>query len=259
MPTRSSVPAGHPCWIDLQTSDPAAVRAFYPEVFGWTALESSEEFGGYFMFLRGDQPIAGCMPADAQAPVSDVWSVYLATDDAAKTLERTTAAGGTTIVAPMPVADLGTMAFVAGPDGAAVGLWQPGTFPGLLTLAEPGAPSWFELASRDYAAAVRFYEQAFDVPTSVMSDTDDFRYTNLVDANGEAVAGIMDAAGWLPEGVPSHWGFYVNVEDADATVATIARLGGSVVQPAEDTPYGRIAIVTDPCGAAFRLQQPPAS
>jgi predicted enzyme related to lactoylglutathione lyase len=30
-------------------------------------------------------------------------------------------------------------------------------------------------------------------------------------------------------------------------------LGAAIVRPAEDTPYGRLAVMTDPTGAEFRL------
>ena len=74
-----------------------------------------------------------------------------------------------------------------------------------------------------------------------MSDTDDFRYTVQLDADGEGqVAGVMDASGRLPADVPPHWGVYIGVADTDRAVAQITELGGSVVQPPEDTPFGRI-------------------
>jgi predicted enzyme related to lactoylglutathione lyase len=63
----------------------------------------------------------------------------------------------------------------------------------------------------------------------------------------------MDASGFLPEGVPSHWSVYFGVDDTDAALAKIVDLGGSVVQPAEDTPYGRLATAADPSGALFKL------
>jgi uncharacterized protein len=46
---------------------------------------------------------------------------------------------------------------------------------------------------------------------------------------------------------------YLAVEDTDAAVKTTQELGGSLIMPAEDTPYGRIAVVADPTGAQFRL------
>jgi predicted enzyme related to lactoylglutathione lyase len=44
------------------------------------------------------------------------------------------------------------------------------------------------------------------------------------------------------------------VDDPAATIAIITKLGGSVVAALEDTPYGRLATVTDPAGAQFKLR-----
>ena len=55
--------------------------------------------------------------------------------------------------------------------------------------------------------------------------------------------------------MPAHWSVYFAVADADATLAKIVALGGSVVVPAEDTPYGRLATVADPTGAMFKIVQ----
>lgn len=56
MPTRDTAPIGAPCWIDLVTSDTERSRAFYCELFGWTAKQPAEEFGGYFNFTRDGVP-----------------------------------------------------------------------------------------------------------------------------------------------------------------------------------------------------------
>ena len=88
-----------------------------------------------------------------------------------------------------------------------------------------------------------------------MGDTDEFRYSTLGDGD-DAKAGVMDAAAFLPEGVPAHWSVYLRVADADATIAAITVHGGSVVMPAEDTPYGRLATVADPTGATFKIMGP---
>jgi len=157
----------------------------------------------------------------------------------------------------MDVLDLGTMAMVADVGGAAIGIWQPGLHQGFGILGEPGTPSWFELHTRDHDASVQFYRDVFGWDTHAVGDTPEFRYTTLGEA-GCQLAGIMDAASFLPEGVPATWSVYFGVADADAALATIAGLGGSVVQPAEDTPYGRLAEAADPMGARFKLVQPPA-
>ena len=67
----------------------------------------------------------------------------------------------------------------------------------------------------------------------------------------------MDAATMLPEGVPGLWGIYWGVEDTDACVEKAQSLGASVLHPADDTPFGKLATLADPTGAMFRIIQPP--
>ena len=63
----------------------------------------------------------------------------------------------------------------------------------------------------------------------------------------------MDASSFLTAGAPASWSIYFGVDDTDKALAKIVDLGGSVVQPAEDTPYGRLAAATDATGALFKL------
>ena len=252
MPTRDRAPQGSPCWADLWTSDVDGSRAFYSEIFGWEAQEADPQFGGYFMFTRDGIPVAGAM-GDMKA--NDTWKIYLDTDDIAKTVDAATAAGAEIIAPSMPVADLGTQAVLFDPTGAHLGAWEPGTFPGFTVLGEHGSPSWFELLTRDYTAALDFYRTVFHWDIEPVGDSDQFRYSVVKnpEEDGE-LAGIMDAAAFLPVGVPAHWSVYWEVDDPAATIAIITKLGGSVVAALEDTPYGRLATVTDPAGAQFKLR-----
>ena len=259
MPTRDHTPNGAPIWADLLTSDIERSRAFYAQLFGWNASEPNEEFGGYVSFTNGaGLQIGGAMTREPENPTPDAWTVYLSSDDAHKTLESATAHGGQVFVEPMQVGDMGTMAVVADPTGAAVGVWQPGTHTGFGVVTETGAPSWFELHTRDYDTAVAFYRDVFHWDTHVEEDSPEFRYTTQRDGETQ-LAGIIDATSYLPEGVPAHWVLYFGVDDTDAAIAKVVELGGSVVQPADDTPYGRIAAVTDATGANFRLVAPNAA
>lgn len=251
----TAAPNGAPCWVDLMTSDTKRSRDFYCELFGWSAEEPNEEFGGYFNFSKEGVRIAGCMASQPGSGVSDVWSVYLSTHDAAKTVEAAAAKGGQVLVQAMAVAEIGSMAMVTDVGGAAIGMWQPGTHKGFGIVAETGAPSWFELATRDYDATVAFYRTVFGAETHVAGDTDDFRYTIL--KHGEDwLAGIMDASAFLPEGIPAHWSVYFGADDTDALLTKVVELGGSIVEPAQDTPYGRLATAADPTGARFKLVAP---
>lgn len=257
MPTPTTTP-GSACWIELLSSDPDASRAFYGELLGWTFEDPNPDFGGYSNARLGDGRIAGLMDKNADpgmAEVPDLWSVYLRTDDAAATAAAIEAAGGTVAVGPHPVGDMGSMVVAVDPTGATIGAWQAGTHTGFAAVAEAGAPGWFELFTRDHAAAVAFYEAAFGWTTQAVGDTDDFRYTVQLDG-GEPAAGVMDATAWLPAEAPAHWSVYFAVDDTDASVATATRLGATVMAGPEDTPYGRMATLADPNGAVFKLTAP---
>lgn len=257
MPKRDSAPVGAPCWIELFTSDVEKGRAFYHELFGWTSDDPAPELGGYFTFYKDGVRVAGGMHNDGQSGAPDLWSVYLASDDAKATADAAKANGGQVVAEPMEVMDLGAMVVVSDVGGAVIGGWQPGTHQGFGVYGEPDTPNWFELHTRVYDASVDFYRKVFAWDAHVASDTPELQYTTL--GEGEAaLAGIMDASAFLPEGVPAQWSVYFGVEDADATLARIVELGGSIVEPAVDTPYGRLATAADPSGIRFKLIRPPA-
>jgi hypothetical protein len=249
--------AGSPCWIDLLTSDADRAIDFYGTLFGWTAERTGPEFGGYINFLKDGERIAGAMANDGSTGAPDMWTIYLRVTDAAATVKAAAEHGGQVYLEPMAVGELGSMAMLADAGGATVGLWQPGQHTGFARVVEPDAPSWFELFTRDHAAMVAFYRDVFGWQTASAGDTDEFRYTTLGE-DERAAAGIMDASGFLPEGVPAHWSVYFGTADIDASVATVLSGGGAVVVAPEDTPFGRLATVTDPTGTQFKFVQPPA-
>lgn len=253
MVTRESTPNHSPCWIELFSTDPDASRRFYGELFGWTATEPNADFGGYSNFSLGEHLIGGLMKNDGQSG-PDGWNLYLATDDAEADTAKAQANGATVIVPPMQLMELGSMAVLQDNAGAVIGLWQPGTHQGTAVLVEPGAPGWFELFTTDWIKTLDFYKATFDWDIHVIGDSDEFRYaTKGKDEQSEA--GIMDATLFLPEGTPAHWSVYFTVADADAALAKVVELGGAVVVPVEDTPYGRLATATDVTGAQFKLVQ----
>ncbi len=123
------------------------------------------------------------------------------------------------------------------PPGRSIGVWQPAEMKGYELAAEPGAPAWHELHTKDYATAVKFYQDVFGWDTDVMSDTPEFRYTTL-GAGDAAKAGIMDASAYLPAEVPSNWQVYFAVEDAEASIEKAVSMGAKVIDGPDDTPFG---------------------
>ncbi len=192
MTERGDSPLGTPCWVELLTSDPDRSLEFYGRLFGWTVEDPGADYGGYKNFQLKGERVAGCMRNDGEAGVPDLWSVYLATDDAEATVASAAEHGGQVIVPTMDVMALGRMAVVVDVGGAVIGAWQPGEHRGFGFVDEPGAPSWFELHTRDYEKALDFYRSVFGWQTRVEGDADEFRYST-VDIGEEQYAGVMDA------------------------------------------------------------------
>lgn len=259
MPDYAAAP-GAPVWFDLMSSDVDRAAEFYGSLFGWSTEEPSPDFGGYRNFQINGARVAGLMPmAGSETEPTDVWAVYFRSDDAAATTESVAANGGTVIVPPMPVGDIGTMAVYIDPAGGAFGVWQPGTHPGFVERGSTGTPYWFDEMSMDYAASTAFYPKVFDWTLEAVPAPDDgpSGYSQVV-IGGEANAGIMDAAAMLAEGHPSFWQVYITVDDVAAALAKAEELGGSILMPADDTAYGVLAAIKDPMGAAICIASPPA-
>ena len=259
MPHRDKAPLGAPCWIDLFTSDPDAAKEFYGQLFGWTAESAGPEYGGYITFAKDGAVVAGGMHNDGSQGSPDMWTVYFASADAQQTVDAAAAAGGQVYLAPMEVPAMGTMAMLGDPGQASLGVWQPSGTPGLRRARRARD------AELVRAAHQRLRRQRGVLPQRLRlghprrwATPPEFRYTTLGEGD-DALAGIMDASAFLPDGAPAQWNIYFGVEDADAALATITALGGTVVDAAEDTPYGRLATAADTTGTRFRLLGPNAA
>ena len=255
MPERTSYAQGTPNWVDLQTSNQDAAKAFYSGLFGWTYDDQPMPEGPvYSMAMVDGHPVAAIAPQPPEmvaAGAPPMWNTYLAVDSVDDATAKAEAAGGKVAIAPFDVMGAGRMSFVLDPSGAPVALWQASQHIGATLVNEPGAVTWNELITTDPAGTAAFYQTVVGLTTSTM-DMGAGEYT-LFEANGQMVGGTTPPQ--MP-GVPNHWHVYFGVADADATVAKAAELGGSVLVEPFDTPVGRMAVISDPQGAVFSIIQP---
>lgn len=253
MPEMTTYKPGTPSWVDFSSPDLDASVEFYGGLFGWDVpeAENAEETGGYRQAMKDGKPVAGMMPK-MQEEQPTVWSTYITVDDAKATAAAVAEAGGTVMVEPMEVMDLGSMAVFADPNGAVFGIWEPNTFHGAGLVNEPGSLSWNELNTRDLAGAKEFYGGIFDWEFQDM-DGDEGPYT-MITLGGSSVGGILDLeARGVPAEIPPHWQLYFAVEDTDATIEAAREAGGGVMMEPIDIPFGRFSILTDPHGASFAV------
>lgn len=85
------------------TTDPDRAVDFYGQIFGWTAEQGGEEFGGYISFAKDSQGVGGAMQSQPDTGPPNVWSVYLSASDANATAEAAAQHGGRVHVPPMQV------------------------------------------------------------------------------------------------------------------------------------------------------------
>jgi predicted enzyme related to lactoylglutathione lyase len=246
-------PTGIPCWADLTVPDVAAARRFYSAVLGWVFQDTGEEYGGYVIAQVHGTAAAGVGPLP-QPGMPSAWTLYFATDDVEKTAAAVTEHGGTVLLAPGDVGPLGRMCIAADPTGAAFGVWQAGTHIGAGVVNEPGGMTWEDLRSTDPARAQAFYTALFGYRVDPLEAAGP-DYGTFTLPGEDAPLGGMGGLMGAPEGTPSHWLVYFAVADADAAVAAAREHGGTSPAPPFDTPYGRMAPLTDPAGAVFWVAQ----
>ena len=255
MPAREAPPLGAPCWIELSSADTERSRDFYAALFGWTYEVESAEYGEYVSCSLNGARVAGMTQNDSDSDRPDGWTTYFSSADAAATAELADESGGQSAVPPMAVGSMGTMAILEDPGGAHVGVWQSGDHGGYQVHGENGAPVWHELHTRHFRASVLFYETVFGWSTTVLGDSDEFRFTTA-GFDGAELAGVFDATNTMGEDTPASWRVYFGVDDVDRAVALAETLGATVVAGAEDSPYGRLATLSDPTGAHFTVMAP---
>jgi len=273
MPERDGYIAGVPCWIDTSHPDPEAATGFYGGLFGWEfedVMPPGSE-GKYFMARLHGGDVAAIGSAPAGAAARPAWNTYVQVDSADETAARVDAAGGTTLSEPFDVMDAGRMAVFADPGGAAFSIWQPGRHKGARVINEHGALNFNGLATDDVATAQRFYGAVFG--WKVLDVGDSFQAWALP-AYGDHLEGLMPgnrqrtadmgAPGFEDvvasieppqQGVPPHWSVTFMTDNADATAARAAELGGQVLVAPFDAPWVRMTVLSDPQGATFIASQ----
>ena len=177
---------GSPSWADLLSHDGQTAKDFYTALFGWEYVDHpAGPDMVYTMYTHNG--LAACASAEAgpgQENLPPHWSVYVTVDDLEATVERAKAAGGTVVAEPFDVFDAGRMAIIRDKEGAFLRLWHPGAHAGAGTMHEPGALTWFELATTDPESAGAFYDRVLGTQTIPDPDQPEFPYW-LIQVDGE--------------------------------------------------------------------------
>lgn len=259
MTTYSEHKHGTFSWIELATTDAAAAKTFYGELFGWKFDDlpmGPEPDAVYTMANLGEGKVVGALykMGAEMAGAPPHWSSYVSVTNVDETTKKVTGAGGKVVKEPFDVMDVGRMSVVQDPSGATFCLWQAKKHIGATVKDVPGALCWNEVYTSNVDRAGAFYRDVLGWKLEP-HDMGPMGVYTLFKADGVAnsVGGMM---GITPDmkGMPPHWCAYLATNDVDASTKKATELGGKVMVPPMDIPnIGRFSIVSDPQGASFAL------
>jgi uncharacterized protein len=249
-------PAGTPTWMELMTPDIDGARTFYQSVFGWEYDIGDPEYGSYTTARLGQRMVAGMFgPQPDDPPMPSAWSLYFASDNIEADVARAVELGAKVVSPAMAVGEFGSMAVCEDLTGATFSFWQAGSHVGSQVTEEPGSAAWYELYSSNAKQARDFYMAVLGVTADTMPGGMEY----YVLKHGEKeLAGIMQIDPSWGDFHPQ-WITYFAVANVDETVVVVTKLGGKVMGPIDDSPFGRIAALADPSGATFKVVEPPKS
>jgi uncharacterized protein len=259
MSERDSYNPGEFCWVDVTLPDTAKGSAFYRGLMGWDWEEGGEETFGYGIFTLDGKRLAGMgqTQSDEQPPA---WASYISVTDADETAERIKQAGGSVMVEPFDVVDIGRMAGCLDPQGAFFGLWQPKSHIGAQRVNEVGTWTWNQLATTDVDAAESFYGEVFGWKTAqpelASPDSPYFNWAMEDSRFEEGIGGVMPLEGNFPDGTPPFWIVHLAVENGAAAIDTAKEAGGQALTELIEIPVGKLAALMDDQGAVFSIIEP---
>lgn len=245
-------------WYELMTTDPGAATDFYRGVIGWGAQAMEGGETPYTMWTVGERPVGGMMqlPEEAQAQGAPPhWLPYVGTPDVDATVGRASELGGSVLVPPTDLPDVGRFAVLADPQGAVFAVFAPGAeHPMPAGPRQSGDFSWHELATTDHEAAFDFYHDLFGWEKAEAMDMGEAGIYQMYGSpeSEHPLGGMFNKPTEMPG--PPAWLCYTTVADVTPTSERVKELGGQVLNGPMEVPGGdMIATCMDPQGAMFAL------
>ena len=109
-------------WSELHSSDVEKSKQFYSDVFGWGWGGAPE----YAEVQVGGRSVAGLMKRtpDLPAEVPDNWLIYFGSPDVDADSQRAKELGGTILVPPTDIPNMGRFSVLVDPQGGAFAIFQ---------------------------------------------------------------------------------------------------------------------------------------
>jgi uncharacterized protein len=253
MPQIDAHKPGNFCWMELGTTDPAAAKAFYSRLFGWTSADfpmGADQIYTIFRLADGDVAAEYQLPPDMrQHGVPPHWALYVSVKSADESAAKAASLGGKIMAGPFDIPQMGRMAVLQDPTGVTFSIWEAKGHQGIAIAGEDNAFCWADLVTPDPAGVKGFYEALFGWSIHPGQGPES---TYLHIQNGpDFIGGIQPQRN--PQ-APPHWLVYYQTSDCDGCVEKAKEGGATIFVPPMSLPnVGRLAVLADPQGAVFAL------
>jgi uncharacterized protein len=243
-------------WHDLVTDDVPAARDFYGKLFDWEFKGRGGDGAPYLTAVKDDVPLAGIVKADRlQEQVNESrWIGYISVPDVDKVASLILNSGGLIYRAPMELEVRGPQAIVGDNKGAAFGIINANGGDPIDSEPKEGTWLWNELLTDAPENVTSFYASLAGYKVGRVSGENSKDYY-IMSYEGKQRAGITSIP-W--ENAKPNWLPYLMVNDLRAKISQAESLGARIIiAPDQNIQNGNIAILADPTGAVFGLQNWP--
>jgi len=241
-------------WFDLFTHDLQSTSRFYEELFGWSFHDALSGEKTVKTIMRKGVPIANAVyinPKKSNVNESQ-WLSYMSVEDVDRASMIVEQNNGSIYMRPKDLPNRGRVAVVIDPEGALFAM----------VTATGGDPTdqgfienyWMgsELWTTNLDAALKFYHMLVGYELQLVDVGTNSKYHLLVRDN-EIRAGVVSIP-W--DNVKPNWIPYITVKEVASIVSKAERIGGYVlIEPDQKIRKGGVAIIADPFGAVFAIQQ----
>jgi len=238
-------------WFDLYTTDMTSASNFYDALFDWDFERTNDTNPRIKTVFHRGKAIGNMIGRESE-PGNSQWLSYMSVEDVDSSVVAAENMGATLHIPAKELPNRGRIAVILDPQKAGVALLTSST----------GDPvddkyvinRWLgcELWTTDVDGAGLFYKKlvGYDVELKDMKGKGKY---SLLTRRGKRRGGIAKIP-W--DDVKPEWIPYIAVENVLATTMKAQTVGGTVIlAPDMSIKEGRVAIIADPSGAVFGIQQ----
>jgi len=206
-------------WRELMSGNVNESKRFYSEVFGWKMEDFPMGDFQYTVIKANDRQIGGMMPKQPGMEHS-AWLAYVSVADVDKAASEAKKAGGTVIVEPKEIPNVGRFSILADPQGGVITAFRDAKE----DRVPDGRPAvgefcWEQLSVAEPSKVKSFYQ-------SVIGWTfEPFGEMVVAKAGEKSVASLNQA----PPNTPSQWLSFVSVDKLSSARERVKRNGGVVL------------------------------